>query len=136
MDATANAVSTTRRSRPRPASPDPRPVIEPGEDGWYLIGGRCTNCGHASATSAPRCPRCGSHVTAATFGPAGVVWSVTTIHVAHGERTEPYTLAYVDLTDGPRLLVHMVDGPAVAIGGQVRLRERSRLGDPQAEAIQ
>jgi len=59
---------------------------------------------------------------------------MTTIHVTHGERTEPYTLAYVDLDDGPRVLGHVTDGP-VAIGDRVRLRGRSRLGDPQVEVI-
>jgi hypothetical protein len=63
-----------------------------------------------------------------------VVWSTTRIHIAHGERTAPYTLAYVDLDDGPRVLAHVVTGP-VAIGDPVRLQERTRLGDPQVEVI-
>lgn len=119
---------------PRPQSPDPRPILEPGADGWHLLGGRCQACGHANPTTAPRCPRCGAPTEATRFGPAGVVWSTTTIHIAHAERIDPYTLAYVDLDDGPRLLAH-VTGRQVAVGDRVRLWEHSHLGDPQVEVI-
>jgi hypothetical protein len=55
------------------------------------------------------------------------------MHIAYGERTDPYTLAYVDLDDGPRLLAHVSNGQ-VSIGDRVRLWGHSSLGDPQVEA--
>ena len=42
---------------------------------------------------------------------------------AAGDRDAPYTLAYVDLDDGPRLLVHLTE--RAAIGARVRLAEPS-----------
>jgi uncharacterized OB-fold protein len=71
----------------------------------------------------------------ARFGPAGVVWSVTTIHVPSGKREAPYTLAYVDFDDGPRVLAHLADGATIPpVAGRVRLRGTTPHGDPEIEA--
>lgn len=116
---------------------DPRPVVVDGADGPLLVGIRCTRCGHPSATSPPRCARCGGETAEARFGPDGTVWATTTIHVASGVREAPYTLAYVDLDDGPRLLAHVQDGPGLGL----RVAERARLtgetagGDPHVKVI-
>jgi hypothetical protein len=90
-------------------------------------------CGHPNPTDAPRCPRCGGATEPAAFGPEGVVWSTTTIHVDSDEPRAPYTLAYVDLDDGPRLLAVTAAG-RVPIGTRVRLERPSDRGDPQVEA--
>ena len=127
-----SAVAATRRS-----TPDPRPVVENGPDGVVLAGGRCVDCGHPSATTAPRCARCGGPTEPARFGPEGVTWATTTIHVSSGDRDAPYTLAYVDLTGGPRVLVHVRDGPGprLRVGAAVRLIGTTGHGDPQVEPV-
>lgn len=109
---------------------EPRPVI----DGRKLAGARCVACGHPSAIVAPRCTRCGAELAPAVFGPAGVVWAATTIHVASGGRAAPYTLAYVDLDDGPRLLAHVAGGRTVEVADRVRLVGTAG-GDPRVEVI-
>lgn len=116
---------------------DPRPRIVPGAGGAQLLGGRCVACRHPNPTAAPRCPRCGGSTMHAAFGPDGVVWATTIIHVATGDRDSAYTLAYVDLDDGPRLLAQLVDGPdrSLRIGERVRLVELSEHGDAQVEVI-
>ena len=54
---------------------DPRPDATPAG----LKGGRCAVCGYPMLYRPPLCPACGaSPVEAATFGPAGTVWSSTT----------------------------------------------------------
>ncbi len=113
---------------------DPRPVIE----GSVLVGARCSACGHAHAVRFRRCSRCGGgELEEARFGPDGTVWSTTTLHVASGDREAPYTLAYVDLDDGPRLLAHVQDGPALAlrVAERVRLGGLTEHGDPQVEVL-
>ena len=103
-------------------SPDPRPrVVE--EDGRHVVcGGRCVACGHALARRVPRCPRCGGALEPASFGPEGVVWAATTIRVSTAGRPAPYCLAYVDLSDGPRLLVHVLGSEGgVPVGARVAL---------------
>jgi len=115
--------------------PDPRPSVVGGPYGYAIAGARCTACGHPNATTAPRCPRCGGEAAAALFGPAGTIWATTTIHVASGNRAAPYTLAYVDLDEGPRVLAHVLDGPRLAprVAQRVRLIARTDNGDPQVE---
>jgi hypothetical protein len=116
---------------------DPRPRLAQGLDGYAIVGTRCTDCGHPSVATAPRCPRCGGESFPAPFGPAGAIWSTTTIHVASGDLAAPYTLAYVDLDDGPRVLAHVQDGPAVAprVAERVRLVGVTARGDPQVEVV-
>ncbi len=123
----AGAIETRR-------SVDPRPVIV----GSTLVGARCSACLHAHAIRFRRCSRCGgSELVETRFGPEGTVWATTTLHVSSGGREAPYTLAYVDLDDGPRLLAHVQDGPALAlrVAERVRLAGLTGHGDPQVEVV-
>jgi len=105
-----------------PTLPDPRPQLIDDDGPARLAGLRCTACGYPAATAVPWCPRCQAAVEPALFGPAGRVWSSTVVRVPLPGRTPPYTLAYVDLVDGPRVLVHLPGeaGPA-AVGTAVSL---------------
>ena len=99
-----------------PPLADPRPVIVDG----MLEGGRCVTCSHALLFARPRCPRCGGEVVPERFGPEGSVWAVTVVHVpSRPDEEVPYTLAYVDLDDGPRVLARL--DAACPVGGRVRL---------------
>ncbi|MEU1692872.1 OB-fold domain-containing protein [Streptomyces hirsutus] len=40
-----------------------------------------------------------------TFPPRGSVWASTVVRIDVGTRRPPYGIAYVDLDDGPRVLV-------------------------------
>jgi uncharacterized protein len=112
---------------------DPRPVIA-GEDGRHLLlGARCRSCGHALARRLPRCPRCRARTDPERFGPEGTVWAATVLHVAAGGRDAPTALAYVDLDDGPRVLLHLAE--AAPIGARVRLSAPTAAGDPAAEPL-
>ena len=108
---------------------DPRPDATPAG----LKGGRCAACGYPMLYRPPLCPACGaSPVEAATFGPAGTVWSSTVLRVRVADRKPPAVLAYVDFDDGPRALVH-VDGTGdrpLLPGARVRLLGRDDRGDP------
>lgn len=53
-----------------------------------------------------RCPVCGGTCDLAEFGPGGAVFAATVLRVPVPGRTPPYSLAYVDLDDGPRILAH------------------------------
>ena len=113
---------------------DPRPVIGSESGHSVVVGVRCSACGHPVARAVPRCPRCRSDTVPATFGPTGTVWSFTTVHVAADGHDTPYTLAYLDLEDGPRLLVDLVgDVSATRVGAPARLCPETPLGNPAAE---
>jgi uncharacterized protein len=121
---------------PAPAA-DPRPVVVEEQGRHLLAGGRCLPGGHALGRPLPRCPRCRGEVAPARFGPDGAVWAVTVVHVPAQEGDEvPYTLAYVDLDAGPRLLVRLDESLAPArVGARVRLTASSPAGDPAAEML-
>jgi len=114
-------------------APDPRPRIVQDGGRYMLAGGRCTACGHALLRVFARCPRCRGEVVAERFGPDGSVWAVTILHVAPAGREAPYALAYLDLDDGPRVLVHLSE--AAPIGTRARLTEPTGAGDPAAEVL-
>lgn len=125
-------------ARPSSLPPDPRPALVPdGRGAWLLAGARCVACGHAIAHALPRCPRCRAETAPARFGPDGTVWASTVVHVpARPGEDVPFALAYVDLDDGPRVLVRVAGDPGrVAVGGRVRLREPTDAGDPAVEVV-
>lgn len=97
-----------------------------------LLGSRCTHCRTVSFPSREFCPACSSGTAPipTALSPAGTVYSHTTVFQAPAGRKTPYTLAYVDLDDGVRVLAQ-VDSPAgqIAIGDRVRLALRPVTGD-------
>ena len=70
-------------------------------------------------------------MSSATFGPKGTVFSSTVLRIPLPGRTPPFTLAYVDVDDGPRILAH-VDGSdeAPVPGSRVALSGWNEHGDP------
>jgi len=100
------------------------------EHGEHRVAGlRCSACRYPVVGSAPHCPVCRGSLETGLFGPEGTVWSHTTVRVAVSGREPPYTLAYVDLDDGPRILAHAA-GP-VEVGDRVRLTGTTADGDPE-----
>lgn len=91
---------------PSAARLDPRPPVEADR----IVGVRCTSCAHPSAAMDERCRRCGGGVAHDRFGPLGSLWAVADVHLRVGHRSPPFTLAYVDIDDGPRVLA-TVRGP-------------------------
>ena len=109
---------------------DPRPAVV-FEDGVHrIVGGRCVANGHALIHAFARCPRCSSETVQERFGPGGTVWATTDVHVpsAPGEEV-PYTLAYVDLDDGPRILLRILDSGPPPVGARVVLGAASSTGN-------
>jgi uncharacterized OB-fold protein len=114
------------------SAPDPRAVIVESSDGTCRVAGaRCDSCGYPVAERLERCPVCRSRCSPAEFGPNAVVFAATVLRVPVPGRTPPYSLAYVDLDDGPRILSH-VDRSDVALtpGDRVRLAGTTAQGDP------
>ena len=125
-------MTSTTAAPPERAGADPRPELVEREGQILLTGSRCGDCRHPMAVVPPRCPLCGSDaMAAATFGPKGTVFSSTVLRIPVPGRTPPFTLAYVDVDDGPRILAH-VDGADEALvpGSQATLAGWTEHGDP------
>ncbi|TYQ11749.1 UNVERIFIED_ORG: hypothetical protein L601_001400000440 [Gordonia westfalica J30] len=103
-----------------------RPQVVDGK----LIGGRCTACGHVVAQhDVPWCPDCHGPVDRAEFEPVGTVWAATTARIPVGQWKAPFGLAYVDVTDGPRVLVHVLAGEEIPLSGTIIEFTTSSGGD-------
>lgn len=116
------------------AIPDPRPRLLVLPDGVRLAGSRCPSCDYRMAFETSRCEVCGSPTLDVLYGPAGCIWATTTLHIGVQGREVPYTLAYVDLDDGPRILTHVIaEAPPPQVGDRVYLSGRTVRGDPQVQ---
>jgi len=53
------------------------------------------------------------------YGPGGTVWSWTRVNITVPGWEPPYVLAYVDLEQGPRILVHLPAESTPTVGQAV-----------------
>ena len=70
-----------------------------------LVAPRCTNCGTFVLPPRPRCFQCQhTEFEWVDLPGTGTVYSFTVVRQAPGSRPTPYSLAYVDLEDGVRVM--------------------------------
>ena len=97
---------------------DPRPVFEASA----VLGCRCTACRYPVAQPGiPWCPVCYSPVAPDRFAASGAVWSSTVVAIRVGPLRPPFGLAYLDLDNGPRVLVRLADPAVVPIGTRLTI---------------
>ncbi len=77
-----------------------------------LVGSRCEQCGTTAFPRRHVCTGCGGTALAdAELADTGTLYSYATVHVS-SSRPTPYTLGYVDLADGVRVLSQVLTDPA------------------------
>ena len=87
------------------ALPENLPFWQAAEEG-RLLGKRCTDCGRHHWYPRGICPFCGSANTAwVPLSGRGSIHAFSTLRRA----SPPYTVAYVELAEGPRMLTNLVD---------------------------
>lgn len=80
-----------------------------------VAAARCERCEERFTPPRARCPHCRSDdLRRFDAGPDGRLYSYSTVHVGPGAE-RPYTLGYVDLEEGPRLLVRVRSRDAEAL---------------------
>lgn len=101
---------------------DARSAVVSAGGAWQLAGSECAHCGAVTFPSRTICHQClSSDVRTAPVGSAGELYSWSTVYVS-SSRPVPYTLGYVDLPRGLRVLAVIDADPAsLRIGQQVRL---------------
>jgi len=98
-----------------------------------LIGTICPSCKTRVFPGRDFCPACDSPEAPQPIllSPEGTVFSFTTVRQAPAGRSVPYTLAYVDLSDGVRVMAQVDEEPAtVHIGMRVSLLLRNVVPEP------
>jgi uncharacterized OB-fold protein len=102
---------------------DSRPVLDDGA----VLGARCTACRYPAAQQGlPWCPVCYDPVEPDRFATTGTVWSSTVVAIPVGDRRPPFGLAYLDLDDGPRVLVHLAEPAVLPSGTRLRITGTDR----------
>jgi uncharacterized OB-fold protein len=80
---------------------------------------RCSNCSQLRYFPAPLCPRCLSldHVWQPVSG-EGTLYAFTTVHrapTAAMAKEVPYTIAFVELAEGPRVMARLEGIPPAGV---------------------
>ncbi len=105
-----------------------------------LLVQQCADCGHYQFYPRPVCLACFSlNVRWVTAAGTGTVYSMTTVWIkVVAELEPPYTVAIVELDEGPRLTSNLISHDP-RIGQRVRVAWREREGMPPLpifEAVQ
>jgi uncharacterized protein len=123
--AAAEIVETPELAAPVPeVAPELREFWAATAEGRLLLR-RCTACGEAIWYPRPICPFC--HSTATVWeqaSGAGTIYTFSVVRRGAGPYAgAPYVLAYVELSEGPRMMTNIVDCPVddVRIGQPVEL---------------
>jgi uncharacterized OB-fold protein len=99
------------QSEPHFVAPD---LIEVTTDGPRLIAGKCGACGALSFPKAAVCSQCLSQdLSTAHLSTEGRLYAFAVVHQAPKGWTVPYTLGYVDLPEGLRVLAHIEGKPSM-----------------------
>lgn len=118
-----------------PVNPETAPFWE-GAGAGQLILPRCEGCGWVIWYPRQWCPSCGSsEVKWFQASGAGTLHSFSVIR--RGGRgpysgAEPYVLAYVELTEGPRILTNIIADPGTLEIGMLVTVEFHKTGDGSA----
>ncbi len=104
--------------------------LRPGP-GWR--GSECTRCGALAYPARAACYRCGAtDASAAALSAAGRLYSWSTVRVSASQPV-PYTLGYVDLPEGVRVLA-LIDGDPAGLSPDCRVRLVPATDEPTFRA--
>jgi len=108
-----------------PENTDSKPFYDAAADGRFLTR-KCTECGEPHWYPRPHCPFCGGGTEWMELSGQGTIHSYSVSRRAE----PPYTIAYVELAEGPIMLTNLVDCDfdALAIGQLVKLAFKPTKG--------
>ena len=95
--------------------PVPRPTPETqhfwdGTKSGELLLQRCDNCDHVFFPPRPFCPKCGNReVSVLRASGKAKLYSYVINHRPHPAFDGPYSIATVELEEGPRMMTNIVD---------------------------
>ena len=103
-------MAEAKRARPQP-TPETRHYWEGAKAGELRLQ-RCDDCSHTYFPPRPFCPACASRkVSVFRATGRGRLFSYVINHRPAPGFTAPYSIAVVELDEGPRLMTNIVDCP-------------------------
>ena len=108
-------------------------------DGAFLIGGRCSACGHTVLQVREICPQCWAEgsMRGEPIGREATLYSYTTNHAVPPGFDGPVTLALLDLDEGIRILAPLEDAAdPPRIGERAELHVAMLCHDKDGNALQ
>lgn len=102
-----------------------------------LYGSQCPACGRKYFPLKELCADCLETLEKVEVGPYGRIFSYTTVAADSPAYKAPYTLAFVDLDDGVRLLARIQDGGNQSVGVGKRVKSvRTVLATSNGEELE
>lgn len=90
----------------------------------FLIGNRCEICGQIFFPSKPFCFNCfNKKMQTIKFVPKGKLYSFTTVYMSSVHFEAPYTVGWIDLTEGVRIFtpIKVSEGQSLEIDMEMEL---------------
>ncbi|MEV1295510.1 OB-fold domain-containing protein [Pseudonocardia sp. NPDC049635] len=100
--------------------------------GLRQAGSRCPECRAMASPPVPRCVECAAPTRRVPLADRGTLYAFTTVRVSSSAQT-PYTIGYVDLDDGVRVLTGVADPETATVDCRVIVEvaaDGSRLARP------
>jgi uncharacterized OB-fold protein len=111
---------------PRRFVPEPTPETQPFWDGCKageLRVQRCAACSHTYFPPRPFCPKCAHREVAwIKASGKGKLYSYVIHHRPAAGFTPPYSIAVVELDEGPRMMTNIIDCPQTPEALQLDMR--------------
>ncbi|WP_322041017.1 Zn-ribbon domain-containing OB-fold protein [Burkholderia diffusa] len=110
-------------------------MFVPREEGVALLTSCCDACGQVFFPRRQQCLKCGGATRDTEVGPAGRLFSFSTVHMPTVHFKPPYSVGLIELDDGLRIFspISREEGQAFAVGMPMHARPRVLWTDESGE---
>ena len=100
------------------------PIIHANEGKPYVVGSRCTACGHVYVGAREVCAKCTARdaMESVHLSETGKVWAWTVVHRSFPGVATPFVDVIVDLDDGAHIKGTLVDVDPDAVSADMPVR--------------
>jgi len=110
-------------------------MFEAREDGMKLLTSCCESCGQSFFPRRQQCLKCGGSTRDADAGPAGRLFSFSTVHMPTARFKPPYSVGLIELAYGLRIFspISKEEGQEFSVGMLMQARPRVLWTDEQGD---
>lgn len=110
-------------------------IFVPRDGKIALLASRCTSCARSYFPRRPGCLKCGGTTYDTEVGPAGRLFSFSTVHMPTTHFKPPYCVGLIELADELRVFspISKQAGQDFTVGMQMQARPRVLWSDERGE---